>query len=301
MVVPNFTVDFKAMGTTVRAWLNVPNPDRAQVLQQVPAWVETYEATLSRFRPTSELSYLNAHAGHWVRVLPLLFRAVSVAVQAADMTGGLVNPLILPALEAAGYDHSFDPVSFRPGSRAAIADIPDWREIGLDSDESCIYLPPGSKIDLGGVAKGWIVQQVASRLNGAGPCLVDAGGDLVARGKPVESGLDGWLVTTPGSPNADTGSPRHILLRNAAVATSGVDYRRWSRNGQEFHHLIDPRTGLPARSDVLTATVVAPDAVQAEAWAKASLIGGALPDLPALFVYHNGSTSCNAHFEELWR
>ncbi len=298
---PNFMVDFKAMGTTVQAWLNVPNADEAQVLREVPAWVETYEATLSRFRPASELSYLNAHAGQWVRVLPLLFRAVSVAVEAAAMTGGLVSPLILPALEAAGYDHSFDPVSFSPGSPAAIADVPDWREIGLDADESCVYLPPDSKIDLGGVAKGWIVQQIASRLRTTGSCLVDAGGDLVARGKPVESDLDGWLVTTPGSPDDNAGSARRILLSDAAVATSGVDYRRWSRGGQEFHHLIDPRIGLPARSDVLTATVVAPDAVQAEAWAKASLIDSTLPDLPALFVYRDGSTSCNGLFEKLWR
>jgi thiamine biosynthesis lipoprotein len=209
--------------------------------------------------------------------------------------------LILPALEAAGYDHSFDLASFVPGSGTAVAAVPDWRDIGLDADESCIYLPPGSRIDLGGVAKGWIVQQIADRLAGAGPCLVDAGGDLVARGKPVESDLVGWLVTTPGSPATNAEGARHILLCDAAVATSGVDYRRWSRDGQDFHHLIDPRTGLPARSDVLTATVVAPDAVQAEAWAKASLIDGTLPDLPALFVYHNSSTSCNAVFEKLWR
>ncbi len=296
---PNFQVQFKAIGTTVQAWLNVPDAASATVLQQVPAWFETVEASLSRFRPSSELCYLNAHAGQWVRVMPMLFEVVRVAVQAADMTGGLVNPLILPALEAAGYDHDFDPVHFTPGVHSAVAFVPDWREIQLDAAESCIYLPPESRIDLGGIAKGWIVQQVANRLAPLGPCLVDAGGDMVARGKPAESEYDGWLVTVP-MPGDTT---RCMLLKDAAVATSGVDYRRWARDGKEFHHLIDPRTGEPAQSPVLTATVAAPDAVQAEAWAKASLISGTLPlsEIPAFLVYRDGSLRSNGAFEALWR
>ncbi len=122
---------------------------------------------------------------------------------------------------------------------------------------------------------------------------------MVARGKPAESEIDGWFVTVPIPGEA----ARCIVLKDAAVATSGVDYRRWEREGKEYHHLIDPRTGEPARSPVLTATVVAPDAVQAEAWAKASLIAGSLPasDVAAFLVHRDGSSTSNRLFQDMWR
>src|SRR5438128_7403834 len=116
---PNFTVSFRAMGSQIQVWLNVADERDAAILQQVPACFEAWEATLSRFRPESELSQLNAHAGQWVTVSPVLFDAIHAAIEAAEMTGGLVTPLILLALEAAGYDHNFDPMIFTPG-----ADLP---------------------------------------------------------------------------------------------------------------------------------------------------------------------------------
>ncbi len=298
---PNFTVTFRAMGSQIQVWLNVQRPEDADLLQQVPACFEAWEATLSRFRPESELSRLNAHAGEWVRVSPVLFEAVSVSLEAARMTDGLVTPLILPALEAAGYDHSFDPGVFAPGApdaTQAANGVPDWHDIKLDERKRLVRLPTGARIDLGGTAKGWAAQQTAEWLRQVGPCLVDAGGDMVARGTPDSSG--GWVVLTPGTEDPDVLDS--VLLVDAAIATSGVDYRRWTRDGKAFHHLIDPRTGQPAESDIVTATVCAPNAVQAEAWAKATLIGGSLPDFPALAVHQDGSATFNPEFEALlWR
>ncbi len=100
------------------------------------------------------------------------------------MTGGLVNPLVLPALEAAGYAHSFETETFEPGAESPVATVWDWHDIELDADRRQIRLPAGSRIDLGGTAKGWAAQQTASWLSQTGPCLVDAGGDIVARGTP---------------------------------------------------------------------------------------------------------------------
>ncbi len=293
---PNFTISFQAMGSHIQAWLNVPTQDEAQVLEEVPGWFELWEVIFSRFIPTSELCRLNDRAGTPVRVSAPMFEVVSAAMQASAATDGLFNPLILPALEAAGYDHSFDPATFTPGERPRADGVPDWHQIELDAEHLTIGLAPGTRLDLGGIVKGWAAQRTAERLSSLGPCLVDAGGDLVARGTPDESG--GWyiVIPEPGTANA----LRTILLTDAAVATSGTDYRHWTgSDGRQLHHLIDPRTGQPAQSDIVSATVVAPDAIGAEVWAKVSLISGRLPNLPALLVENDGRVIVNTEFEGL--
>jgi len=283
-----YSVAFKAMGSHMQAWLETPTAANADVLQHVPVWFEAWEAALSRFRPTSELCHLNNYAGLWVRVSKLMRGVVQAAVDAAQITNGLFNPLILPALEAAGYDHSFDP-AFAPQPHDYADRIPAWEAIEINVDQCCVRLPAGSRLDLGGMAKGWAAQRAAQWLYETGPCLVDAGGDMVARGSP--EGSDGWEVTAPDD--------RVITLRDAAVATSGTDYRQWAAGGRTYHHLIDPRTGAPAESNVLTATVVAESAVKAEAWAKAALISGTMPNLPTLFVRQDGSLISNSAFAQL--
>jgi thiamine biosynthesis lipoprotein len=266
----------------------------------VPGWFEQWEATLSRFRPESELSALNRTSGQWVYVSPTLFAVIAESRRAAKLTDGLVNPLILPALEAAGYLANFDPERFRPGPIGQAIPAPDWRDLWLDPDVSCVFLPGGARLDLGGIGKGWAAQQAAERLAVVGPCLVDAGGDLAARGSPDSSG--GWLIEVPGFPDDDRdGQPFLIRLENSAIATSGTDYRRWIRGGHMLHHLIDPRTGRPADSRVVQSSVVAPDAVLAEAWAKAALIGGQFAPLPTALVYDNGRAAFNQSFEQMER
>jgi thiamine biosynthesis lipoprotein len=274
-------ITFRAMGSQFNVWLETETDGEA-VLRQVPGWVEAIEARLTRFRPESELSRLNEHCGRWVSVSDTLLQAVLAARRAAWLTDGLCNPLVLPALIAAGYEHSFAEMQ-RAGlndSRAVSAPVlvPDWRGIAIKPKHHLVRLPAGAQIDLGGTGKGWSAQQIANRLAAYGPCLVDAGGDLVARGKP--QGLPGWRVDVDEPGQADASPPvSSILVSDAAVATSGIDYRRWMRGGQPQHHLIDPRTGQPAVTNVLAATVVHSDAALAEAYAKALVILGSAEGL----------------------
>lgn len=293
----NYTVEFRAMGCQIRVWLGVSRANKGRILQEVRGWFEYWESILSRFRSTSELSYLNSRSGRWTEVSPTLLDVITAAVNAARLTSGLVNPLILPALEAAGYKHSFDPETFVPANPSPRTGVPDWRAIEIDRKNSRVLLPRHARMDLGGIGKGWAAAQAADQLSQIGPCLVDAGGDMVAHGAPDDSG--GWLVTVPTSSTDDASVT--VSLRNAAIATSGIDYRRWTRNGHTQHHLIDPRTGRPALTDVLTATVVAEDMIEAEAWAKAAIIGGRLPSIPAFLIHQDGSASCNSQFETLRR
>jgi thiamine biosynthesis lipoprotein len=146
-----------------------------------------------------------------------------------------------------------------------------------------VYLPRGVRVDLGGIAKGYTAQQAVELLRPFGPCLIDAGGDLAAGDAP--DGFPGWPVAV-GMPwmgeGVETADLFSSWLANGTLATSGVDYRKWQREGGYAHHLIDPATGQPAATDGLTVTVLAGDAGTAEAWATATLVAGSEAGMDAL-------------------
>jgi thiamine biosynthesis lipoprotein len=301
---------FRAMGCEMS--LTIATADTAAAEAAFDAGrqqIELVESCLSRFRPESELMRLNAQDRAWTTVSPLLGGVLRVALQAARQSGGICTPTVLDALEAAGYDRDFAQVggplatppraSERPDERTArsgrkalrqvavrrlradrpsgaqrVAQTGAWRAIRLDQQidgSTRVRLPRGVRLDLGGVAKGWTADHVAMMLAQVGPCLVDAGGDLAARGAPA--GLDGWpvAVADPHQPDADLAV---VLLRDAGIATSGVDFRRWSQQGRPRHHLIDPRAGEPSRTDVLTASVIARTTTEADVHAKIALLLG---------------------------
>jgi FAD:protein FMN transferase len=269
-----YVTSFRAMGSQVTIWLETDR-NGAVVLQQVPGWIEAMEACLSRFRADNELSRLNARKEVWMNISPTMYAAISEARRAARITNGLVTPLILPALLESGYDRSFDTLHNAPPrpmsqinkvSQSNPHTLGRWDAIQLDANGPRVWLP--GPVDLGGTAKGWAAETVADQLDEYGPCLVDLGGDIVGRGKP-------WPVEVhdPFQPDVPFAT---FALTDGAVATSGTDFRRW---GAGQHHIIDPRTGTPATSDLLSVTVIHPDAVLAEAFAKAVLLQGSLKGL----------------------
>lgn len=278
---------FYAMGSQMTAWLEVADQALAQrILTQVEALFQAAEARFTRFRTTSELAQVNAQAGQWTPVSNVFWRLLSRALQLSQATSGLFDPTLLNAVVATGYDRDFAEVRRRATvtkSSAATATLPrrgSWQAVELDPVQHAVRLPPAVKLDLGGIAKGETAQAAVTFLSQWGPCLVDAGGDLVAGDAPT--GWPGWLVgiAKPTSPvagaddEADT-DLAHLWLKNSALATSGTDYRRWQQGGVTVHHLIDPRTGAAAATDLLTVSVLAAEAAVAEAWAKAALIQGA--------------------------
>ncbi len=289
-------IEFRAMGCHMRAMLDSDSAQSADRLAQIPDRFAEWENALSRFRDDSELTRLNRQGGRAMRVSPILWEAVNVAIEAARRSEGLVTPTVLPALELAGYGRSFDHlIGVQNTCQASATCISShWRVIELDARARSIRLPESVRLDLGGVAKGWAADKAVKLLGARAPALVDAGGDVAVRQPP--RGERGWpvAIANPLKP----GEPIEVLLvSRGGVATSGRDYRRWKKNGVEQHHLIDPRTGLPAETDVLTATVVAPTAFEAEVAAKAALIlGGAAglawlearPSLAGLMVCEDG-------------
>jgi thiamine biosynthesis lipoprotein len=141
----------------------------------------------------------------------------------------------------------------------------------LDQTRQTIAIPVGMKLDLGGVAKGWAAHQTMQRLEEFGAVLVDAAGDIAI--SDLDQDGDPWVVSID-DPLKFQDNLGELTLGRGGVATSGIDYRRWLLNGALKHHIIDPRTGQPAETDLMTVTILAPDVIQAEAAAKTVLILG---------------------------
>jgi thiamine biosynthesis lipoprotein len=292
-------IEFRAMGCQITIQLET-EADGNAILNRIPAQIEALEARLSRFRPNSELMSLNARAGEWVAVSSVLLDNIHSAKHAAQLTEGLYNPLILRAMVANGYDRSFERINHP--SIAKRAPAPDWQTIDLRLKSREVRLPEGSAIDLGGIAKGWTAETLANDLCAYGSCLVNMGGDMVARGAPA--GFPGWPIEIEDPLNGDVFTT--LSLCDAAAATSGTDYRRWQTgDGRICHHIIDPRTGESAETDVLTATLIHEHATTAEAYAKAVLLRGACAGLAwlnnqwqtaGLVFQHDGSALSTSTF-----
>ncbi len=293
---------WRAMGSTIQAQVADQSQAAHALLAELPSRVEALEARLSRFRPDSELMRFNAQAGDWVAVSEVLWKVLMTARHMARLTSGLFNPFVMPALLEIGYDRSFD--TGLDGARASTASvsIPDWRSLELDAATHRARIPAHSAIDLGGIGKGWAAQYLLTQWSVSMPALMDFGGDIAARGAP--DGQAGWIAAIDDPFNE---APLlHILLRDQSAATSGIDYRRWrDADGQTQHHLIDPRSGRPAQTDILTISVIHPSLVYAEAYAKAALLMGSQDGLSwlneqwhteALAVLTDGSVLMTSHF-----
>jgi thiamine biosynthesis lipoprotein len=280
------------MGTTVTVLAPAGAEQHAGVI--VEALFAEWEQVLSRFRPDSELSYLNARAGSPVIAGELLWAVLTAALDAARSTGGIYDPLLLRQLEAAGYDRTFADV---PGDQPPSLLLPRpggaWRLIRRDARARAVTLPAGTALDFGGLAKGMAVDAALARLVAAGlpQAAVEAGGDLSVHGHP--SNRHGWPVAI----RLPTGA-RGVSLYRGALATSSRSYRRWRQGETERHHILDPRTGLPADSGLWSVSVTASSCAQADVAAKTAFILGPQDGrafllrygLPALLVWPDGAT-----------
>jgi FAD:protein FMN transferase len=265
---------FSAMGCRVV----VAGASRAQTRAVERLFAER-EARFSRFLPDSELARVNASAGRPVLVSAPFAEAVAAALDLAAETGGLCDPTVGAAIGAAGYDRDFAQGLDRPEPSAG-PQPGTWRWVRLDG--RLLHVPRETRLDLNGVVKAMAVDDAAALLDAG---WVSAGGDLACRG-PVDVGLP------------DGGA---IRLAAGGIATSGSARRRWTRAGVPQHHLIDPRTGAPARSDWEQVTVAGASCLAADAAARAAFLRSATGPpwldgrgMPGRFVTHGGSVVENA-------
>jgi thiamine biosynthesis lipoprotein len=224
---------------------------------------------------------LNADLRPEVPASLLLRTAVAAGLWAAERTGGLVDPTLVSAMERAGYAASREGAERAPLAEALASAPPRrparphpdaaWRRVVVDHAAGTIRRPRGVRIDTGGTGKGLAADAVARRLDGYSRFAVDCGGDIAVGGPDALTGP--YLIDVR---HPLTGELVHTLpLGRGGVATSGVDSRVWRRpDGSFAHHLIDPSTGEPAWTGLISATAVAASALEAETLAKQALLLG---------------------------
>ena len=266
-----------SMGTEFRIVLYAPGEAAAaRAFEAAFARIEALDARLSDYRPDSELSRLSRASSESaptppVPTSPELWTLLERSPRLSRETGGAfaitVGPFVrlwrragrqeeLPAaeqLERAGRSVGFRYVELDPATR------------------SVRLLAPDMRLDLGGIAKGYALDEALRVLaeHGIQAALVDGGGDIAVDEAPP--GEPGWRLALQGAGCEVTSSL--LVLENGAVATSGDAYRHVEVNGVRYSHIVDPSTGLGLTHRV-TVSVVAPDATTADACASAANVMG---------------------------
>lgn len=263
---------FAAMGTLNTVVVDEPAALGA-AMDIVQEEIREIDRVCSRFREDSELSLLN-RSGHGTdtALSPLLEAAVVQALHTAKMTGGLVDLTVGKRVEEIGYTVTFlDMPADGPALELRVQRAVGWRSLAYDAMAHTVRLPEGVALDLGASGKAWAADRsaeaVASRLGVS--VAVDCGGDIAFRGPPPSGG---WPVRVSSEVGAEDG--QDIVVFDGGLATSGTTARRWCRGGVELHHIIDPSTGMPAKTPWAMVSVAAATCVEANAAATAAVIMG---------------------------
>ena len=278
----------KIMGTDIFCEIICEPEERGlakKALEEAFDFFTSFEKRFSRFKTHNELWELNESEGG--KVSHELFALLKTARQYFYETNGLFDPSILPALESEGYAGAYQNI---PGERQSFSDLI------LDTINETATKPQGLKIDLGGIGKGFAVDMLDATLSKHfDHFLIDAGGDIYLRGANKKDGYSFWAIDIENPLEKET-SPATLLLRDTAVATSGINRRNWEKDGEQKHHIIDPNTQKSSLSDLVTVTVIAPETTRADILAKTLFLKGKQAGLtfanaehiPAVFVDQTG-------------
>jgi len=242
----------------------------------VQATLDGIVAQMSTWEADSDISrYNRAGAGSW-QPLPCPFSDVlRCALEIAEASGGAYDPTIGPLVDLWGFGAG------GRGPRVPEADEIEavrarigWQRIALRGDPPEVLQPGDAALDLSAIAKGHGVDAVAAclRAHGIDNVLVDVGGELSGFGRKPD-GMP-WRVLVEAAPDQADDVPCVLPLDGIAVATSGVHWHRFERDGRTYAHTLDPRTGTPVERAPAAVTVIAGDAMHADAWATALTVMG---------------------------
>jgi thiamine biosynthesis lipoprotein len=227
------------------------------------------DVVASRFRADSALSVANSRAGRPTPIPRLLLELVEAALGAAAQTGGAVDPTVGLAMRAIGYDRDIADLIMDGPALAVTTPWCGWRDVRLDREAGLLTVPVGAALDLGATAKAYIADHAARALSSRYDTgvLVELGGDVAVAGHRP----GGWCLDVA---EREGGDGQLVLVRHGGLATSTTTVRRWRRGGQPVHHIVDPRTGLPADGPWRTVSVYAPCALAANTASTAAIVMG---------------------------
>jgi thiamine biosynthesis lipoprotein ApbE len=270
------SASWRALGTLVHLVVTEPSclPAARGLLE---ADLAAVDLACSRFRADSEISALNI-IGQTTsqQISPLLAEAIAVALRAAELTDGDVDPTVGAAMSAIGYDRDFERIDRTgPAAPLTVRTVPGWREVRLEG--RTLTMPAGVQLDLGATAKAWAADRSAARIARQAGCgvLVSLGGDIAVAGPAPRGGWRIRVQDVTGAPDETPEGPYALIaIRDGGLATSSTKARRWQRGGDVLHHILDPRTGLPAEPVWRTVSVAAGTCADANAASTAAVIRG---------------------------
>jgi thiamine biosynthesis lipoprotein ApbE len=273
---PIASATWQALGTSVVLRL-AGSADMHAARAAVERELDAIDRACSRFRCDSELSGLNARSGRSTELSPLLIDALALALRAAELTGGDVDPTIGRALELAGYDRDWPLLEQPTGEPEPTVTISarvraGWQTIALDRTNLTVRVPAGVNLDLGATAKAWAADRAAAAASSASGygALVSLGGDIATCGSAPAGG---WKVHVTDDHRSGCSAPgQTIAIRSGGLATSSTTVRRWRQDSHTMHHIIDPSTGAPVRSRWRTVSVAAANCADANIAATAALV-----------------------------
>ena len=255
-----------------------------QLLHQARVRLVDLENKWSRFIDTSEISLINNSDGKEMYVSADTVTLVRYLVDAQSRTHGLFDPSLLPALIGLGYGAS----RLDNSMKSDIAPNAQWAiplsETRIDSASGAVRLPRGATLDPGGLGKGLAADIVATELIslGASGVCVSIGGDMRIAGESEGNG--GWSVAVE-SPFDESNDLTTLVLNSGGIATSSTRGKRWVGPLGEMHHVLDPSTSTPlseTAGQLVQSTVLASEAVWAEVFATALLVGGLEQGMPLI-------------------
>ncbi|NOZ68871.1 MAG: FAD:protein FMN transferase [Deferribacteres bacterium] len=246
------------------------------------AEIERLDGLLNYFSEDSEITAVNRAAGRPVRVSRETLDIVKKAVHISEITGGAFDPTIAPVVSLWKFskDISAPSIPSRDAVATALRHV-DYRKIEINTAASEIYLTEkGMELDLGGIAKGYAADRAveAVKAEGIKAALVAVAGDI--RGFGLNPSGQGWRLGIQ-DPRPETVSERPwedvfatLELRDRAISTSGDYQRFFIKDGKRYFHILDPVTGFPAETDLISVTVIAPEGYVTDSLATAVFVLG---------------------------
>ncbi len=271
--------EFKALGTDVVITAALPETQQ-NILLEAEKLVRDFEQRFSRFIPGNELDRFNHSGSRRLNLSPELIALLQLAQHYYFLTDGIFDPTIITSLTALGYNQDFAALSLKPPVAIDLEKLtadfrarPPMSDLKIQGTE--VSCPENFAVDLGGIGKGYLVNYLGQKLfSSVENYWISAGGDILVSGQDANE--IGWKIGVQ-NPNQPEQNIFFINTqgRKIGIATSGIIKRAGQTGDFKWHHIIDPRTGLPVKNDLLSVTVVAPDTTQADILAKTVLILGA--------------------------
>lgn len=298
------TLGGQTMGTTWSVRLAAPaGADLHALHAGIQAELDAVVAQMSPWEPASDISrYRRAPAGSWQALPEAFARVLDAAIAVARESGGAFDPTVGPLVDLWGFGSAGTPRRMPdPAEIEHARGRTGWQRLQRRAGGRELLQPGSLQLDLSAIAKGYGADAVAAHLHAAGlaSALVEVGGEIRCLGRRPDGQPWRVLVETgfDEAASADVLPPRVLALADAAVATSGDRWHRFEQDGTWYTHTFDPRLGAPVPGAAAAVTVVAAEAMHADAWATALTVMGPdeglafarARDMAARFVVRDGT------------